>query len=191
MLILLNNPAGIDVIPVLENVLANIAVVLVAELVLILLNNPAGIDVIPVPKNVMENILLVLVAELVLILLNNPAGISVIPVLENVSENILLVSVAELVSIPLNNPAGISVNDLQPKNVRKNKGAWFPNCGNIAPNTPEIEAIVQPPLKDIDIEADNPYFVATPPKRIVCSPAVSHVQVYVVESVDVRLMVLP
>ena len=49
----LNNPAGISVIPVLENVPLNIDLVLVAELVLMLLNNSAGIDVIPVqPVNV-------------------------------------------------------------------------------------------------------------------------------------------
>ena len=54
---LLNNPAGIDVNPVLEKVPLNIEYVRVAELVLILLNNPAGIDVIPVqPENVPENI---------------------------------------------------------------------------------------------------------------------------------------
>ena len=52
----LNNPAGIAVIPVLENVPANIVLVLVAELVLMVLNNPAGISVIPVLANVYENI---------------------------------------------------------------------------------------------------------------------------------------
>ena len=45
----LNNPAGISVIPVQpENVPENIELVFVAELVLMLLNNSAGIDVIPV-----------------------------------------------------------------------------------------------------------------------------------------------
>ena len=44
--IALNNPAGIDVIWVLQNVQENIPFVFVDLLVSIVLNNPVGIDVI-------------------------------------------------------------------------------------------------------------------------------------------------
>ena len=165
MLILLNNPAGISVIPVPTNVLVNILVVLVAELVLMLLNNSAGIDVIPVhPENVPKNIEFVLVAELVSIPLNNPAGISVIPVPSNVPEKRGI----PLIAVP---------SDL-----------------NIAPNEPDIDAtfVLVVPENDIAELAADEYPVAVPLKRIVCSPADAHVHVYVVEKVaDVRLMVLP
>ena len=50
--IVLNNPAGMLVMPVLENVETNITLVFVADDVSIPLNNPDGIDVIWVLENV-------------------------------------------------------------------------------------------------------------------------------------------
>ena len=69
-----------------------------------------------------------------------------------------------------------------------------PNCGNIAPSDPEINATlaaVAPENDIVELPAVDKYPVAVPLKRIVCSPAVSHVQVYVVASVLVRSIVLP
>ena len=56
--------------------------------------------------------------------------------------------------MPLNKPAGISVNDVQPANVLVNFGvraALIPNCGNIAPSEPSIDATFAwvPPENDI------------------------------------------
>ena len=130
---LLNNSAGIDVIPVLAKVPLNIESVRVAELVLMVLNNSAGISVIPVqPENVPENI----PAAPLLIPLNSPAGIDVNDVQpEKVPENIE----GPATVIPLNKSSGISVNDVQPENVEENISCLaYPK--NSAPNEPDIDA---------------------------------------------------
>ena len=101
--------------------------------------------------------------------------------------------------MPLNKSPGISVNDVQPENVPENLGirppAPVPNCGNIAPSDPEIDATLAAVAPENDIAAAYApveYCVAVPPNRTVCAPADAHVHVYVVvEYVDVRLTVLP
>ena len=98
--------------------------------------------------------------------------------------------------MPLNKPAGISVNDVQPLNVWENFGirpSPVPNCGNIAPSDPEIDATLAAVAPENDIAASydpEEYCVAVPPNRTVCAPADAHVHVYIVEYVDVRLTVL-
>ena len=49
VLMVLNNPDGMDVMPVFWNVPLNIELVFVALDVLMVLNNPDGMDVMPVP----------------------------------------------------------------------------------------------------------------------------------------------